>query len=109
MRQTLLIALGALVLTIGCPVAWPPALCQVPTAPSVPHPENLLRLFTEMDTSRLQDFNTVTKGAKEYDGLFKLYQKEDRLYMEILPHQFDKPVLCPIAVARGAGLGGYTL
>src|SRR5262249_56889614 len=30
-------------------------------------------------------------------------------YMEIQPQQFDKPVLCPIAVARGGGMGGQTL
>jgi hypothetical protein len=106
MRQILLIALETAVLTLGC---WNPALAQVPTAPAAQPPENLLRLFSGMDTSHLQDFNTVIKGAKEYDGLYKLYQKDDRLYMEILPQQFDKPILCPIAVARGAGLGGYTL
>src|SRR4029077_2673238 len=51
----------------------------------------------------------VTQGAKTYDGLFKLYQKDDHVYMEIPPHHMNKPVLCPIAIARGAGLGGQTL
>jgi hypothetical protein len=51
----------------------------------------------------------LTRGAKTYDGLFKLYQKDDHVYMEIPPHHLNKPVLCPIAIARGAGLGGYTL
>jgi hypothetical protein len=59
--------------------------------------------------SRFQDFNTVVRGAKTYDGLFKLHQKDEHLYMEIQPQQFGKPVLCPIAVARGGGLGGFTL
>ena len=35
--------------------------------------------------------------------------KEDRLYAEIQPQQFDKPLLCPIAIARGMAMGGYTL
>ena len=48
--------------------------------------------------SRLQQ---VVDGAKEYDGLFKLHQKDDHLYAEIKPHQFDQPFLCPIAIARG--------
>jgi hypothetical protein len=56
-----------------------------------------------------QDFNTVVRGAKEYDGLYKLWQKDENLYMEIKPHQLNQPVLCPIAVARGAGMGGFTL
>ena len=55
------------------------------------------------------DFNKLVKGAKEVDGLFKLYQKDDHVYMEIMPHQFDKPLLSPIAIARGLGTGGTTL
>jgi hypothetical protein len=99
MRHTLLIALGAAALTAGWLGFSPTALGQVPFGP-----------HAEGETPpRFPDFNTVVKGAKEYEGLFKLYQKEDRVYMEIMPHQFNKPVLCPVAVARGAGIGGLTL
>ncbi len=59
--------------------------------------------------SHFPDFNTVTKGSKEIDGLFKLHQKDEHLYAEIRQDQFDRPLLCPIAVAKGAGLGGMTL
>jgi hypothetical protein len=55
------------------------------------------------------DFAKLVKGAKEYEGLFKLHQKDDHVYMEIPPHQYDKPLLAPIAIARGLGLGGETL
>lgn len=55
------------------------------------------------------DFATLVKGAKEYEGLFKLHHKDDHLYAEIMPHQFEKHLLCPIAIARGMGMGGYTL
>ena len=58
---------------------------------------------------KYEDFNKVIAGGKEYDGLLKLHLKEDRLYAEILPHQFDRPLLCPIAVARGMAMGGSTL
>jgi hypothetical protein len=58
---------------------------------------------------KYEDFNKVIAGAHQYEGLFKLHLKEDRLYAEIQPHQFDRPLLCPIAVARGMALGGYTL
>jgi hypothetical protein len=107
MRSFLLIALGAVVLTVGWPGIVPLAVAQVPSGP---RPEtDAMRMIADMDRPRMQDFNAVVKGAKEYDGLFKLYQKDDRLYMEILPQQLDKPILCPIAVARGAGIGGLTL
>ncbi len=58
---------------------------------------------------KFEDFDKVVKGAKEEDGLFRLYHKDENLYAEIRPDQFDKPFLCPIAIARGAGMGGYTL
>ncbi len=58
---------------------------------------------------KFEDFDKVVKGAKEYDGLFKLYLKDDKLFAEIRPDQLSHPFLCPIAIARGAGLGGNTL
>jgi hypothetical protein len=58
---------------------------------------------------KFPDFDKLVKGAKEYDGLFRLYHKDENLYAEIRQDQLDKPFLCPIAIARGAGMGGYTL
>jgi hypothetical protein len=62
-----------------------------------------------MAEGRGNEFAMAIKGAKEHDGFFKLYQKDDRVLMEIRPDQFNKPFLCPIAVARGGGMGGHTL
>ncbi len=59
---------------------------------------------------KFEDFDKVVKGAKEYEGLFKLYQKDENLYAEIRQDQFDKPLLCPIALAKGGGsMAGFTL
>lgn len=58
---------------------------------------------------KFEDFDKLVKGAKEFDGLFKLHRKDDNLYAEIRPDQFERPLLCPIAIARGLGLGGLTL
>lgn len=58
---------------------------------------------------KFEDFDKVTKDAKQYDGLLRLFQKDEYLYAEIRQDQLDKPFLCPIAIARGAGLGGFTL
>ncbi len=58
---------------------------------------------------KFEDFDQLVHGAKEYEGLFHLYQKDDRLYAEIQPQQFNQPFLCPIAVAHGLGMGGDTL
>jgi hypothetical protein len=98
--KTTLLALAAVAILVGGSVLAPSVQAQVPFGP---------RHMMEVEPPRYPDFNTVVKGAKEYEGMFKLYQKDENLYMEIMPHQFDKPVLCPIAVARGAGIGGLTL
>src|SRR5690242_12363067 len=60
---------------------------------------------------KFPDFDKVVKGAKEIDGLFKLWfnEKEDRLFAEIKNSQLNRPFLCPMAIARGMGMGGYTL
>jgi hypothetical protein len=63
----------------------------------------------QQQEKKFEDFDKVVKGAKEHDGLFKLFHKDDHLYIELRPDQLDKPLLCPIAIARGAGMGGYTL
>src|SRR5262249_8504948 len=57
---------------------------------------------------KFPDFDSIVKGAKEFDGLFKLHLKDDRLYAEIKPMQFDQPFLCPIAIAPGISRAGYT-
>src|SRR5262245_53283968 len=105
MRRTLLLALGAVLVTAG----WhdgPPATAQVPDVPPFIMGPGGPR---GAEPPRFPDFAVVTRGAKEHDGLFKLYQKDDAVYMEIRPEQMNKPVLCPIAVAKGGGMGGHTL
>src|SRR5436309_15901587 len=61
------------------------------------------------DGQKFEDFDKLVKGAREYDGLFKLFKKDDKLYAELKSMQLDRPFLCPIAIARGLGLGGHTL
>ena len=63
----------------------------------------------EMPEKKFEDFDKVVKGAKEYEGLFRLHLKDEKLYAEIRPDQFERNFLLPIAIARGAGMGGHTL
>ncbi|HEV3261994.1 MAG TPA: zinc-dependent metalloprotease, partial [Gemmataceae bacterium] len=87
MRRTLLAILGA-ALAIGG--SSTPAAAQLPG-------------------QKFPDFATVVAGAKEHEGLFRLYEKDDHLFAEIPLNQFGQPLLCPIAIARGSGMGGTTL
>ncbi len=57
---------------------------------------------------RLAEYAAISKGAKTYEGLFKLYQKDESVYAELQPQHFAKQYLLPIAIAKGAGLAGMT-
>ncbi len=107
MKRLLFAALiGVLILTepganpsaVSQEQAIPPKAVGPSGLPANPPPEK-----------KYEDFNKVIQGAKEYDGLFKLYHKDDRLYAEIQNHQFERPFLLPMAIARGLGMGGHTL
>jgi hypothetical protein len=97
MRRTSLLALGAAALAVALGSSGP-ACGQPAMPPAGPPPEK-----------KFEDFDKVVKGAKEFEGLFHLYQKDDHVYAEVRPDQLGRPLLCPVAVARGAGMGGYTL
>lgn len=63
---------------------------------------------------KFPDWEEVTKGTEKLDGLFPLHysSKEQKLFMEIAQNQFEKELILPISIARGAGwmfLGGDTL
>jgi Met-zincin/Domain of unknown function (DUF5117)/Domain of unknown function (DUF5118) len=108
MKRLLLPAVAAL-----CAVAWlgadRPAAGQGPQPVGIPR--SVLEALRGADgpERRFEDFNKLVQGAKTYEGLFKLHQKEDKLYAEIRPDQLGKMFLCPIAIARGMAMGGYTL
>ena len=87
-----------------------PAVGQGPQPPQGGIPRGLLEAMRgDQGDRRYEDFDKVVKGGKEYEGFFRLHHKEDHVYAEILPHQFEKPFLCPIAIARGMSMGGFTL
>ena len=73
MKPFLRVALGLAALALGW---WlcSPALSEGPHDPAAAgaNPEK-----------KFEDFDKVVKGAKEYEGLFKLYQKDEHLYAEI--------------------------
>ncbi len=48
-------------------------------------------------------FADVIKDAKEIPGLFRLYQKDEKTWIEIAPDQLDKPYFFSVALSRGLG------
>jgi hypothetical protein len=60
-------------------------------------------------------FAEVIKGAKETKGWFTTYEKDDKLWLEVMPEQFDAPVALTMNMTHGIGerglygnfMGGY--
>lgn len=51
-------------------------------------------------------FAEVIKDAKEISGFFNLYEKEDKLWLEIKPDQFDRPFFFSMHQTRSVGERG---
>lgn len=58
---------------------------------------------------KLRDFKEVTDGGEKFDGFFTLWKKDDHVYGEIKPPQFDQPFIMPISIARGLAQAGSPL
>ena len=50
-----------------------------------------------------RSFESVVKDAKVFPGFFPLYEKEDRVFLELKPEQFDTPYYLSINRSRGLG------
>jgi len=107
-----LAAIAALLATGGCattssaPSTDPAATATAPRAaassappqPAAPQP------------GQPRPFADVIKDAKETAGLFRLWQKDDKVWLEISPEQFDRPYFFSVNLSAGLGerpfLGG---
>ena len=52
-------------------------------------------------------FADVIKDAETVKGLFTLYRKDDKVWLEILPEQFDKIYLCSPTMESAIGERGF--
>ena len=50
-------------------------------------------------------FASIIKGAERQEGFFTLYQKEDKVWLELRPEQMNKPFFLSINRTRGLGEG----
>ncbi|SFU89037.1 zinc-dependent metalloprotease [Pseudoduganella namucuonensis] len=48
-------------------------------------------------------FADIVKGAQHMGGFFSLYQRDEKVWIEIRPEQFDKPFFLSANVATGIG------
>ena len=57
--------------------------------------------------STLRSFADVSKDAKELPGLFRMWQKDDKVWLEIEPSQFDQRVFFSTNLDQGLGENGF--
>jgi hypothetical protein len=100
MKRHLRTLLGILVLAGGLFVY--PAFTQVPDGDFPP----FMRRGVD---PKILEYQNISKGSQTHQGLFKLYHKGENVYAELQPRHLNKSYLCPIAIAKGAGMGGTTL
>ena len=77
----------------NAPVTPPPAS----TAPGAP------AATTAPTPGAPRPFKDIIKDAKETKGFFNLWQKDDKVWIEVKPEQLDKPFL--LALVNTGGLG----
>jgi hypothetical protein len=116
MRRPILASLVLALAAAGPATADEPAAKDAAARPEASLSIEDLIKAREGDSSRpdsplkkYRDFAEVTKGAEKIEGLFTLYRKDDHLYAEIRPNQFDQPLLLPTTIARGAAQAGVAL
>src|ERR1041384_7400204 len=52
-------------------------------------------------------FAEIVKDAQVVKGLFTLYRTDEKVFLEILPEQFDKIYLVSMTIDSGIGEGGF--
>jgi len=108
------------ILSVGCALALfgCAALRNTPTSPAAPamasaasaaaaaSAASAARAGAPPAASQPQPFDTVIKDAKKIDGLFALWQKDDKVWIELKPDDFGKPFFLAPKIARGIGEHG---
>lgn len=64
------------------------------------------RSLPGVTTGTAPSYASVVKDAKKTEGLFTLWQKDDKVWIELKPEDFDKPFFLSPKIASGIGEGG---
>lgn len=91
-----LLAALSLVLAAQTPAAAPaPAKPGAPTAPATPP--------TPPDPSGLKPFADIIKEAKEAKGFFPVFQKDEKVWIEVSEASYERPFLLTWNTTKGIG------
>jgi Met-zincin/Domain of unknown function (DUF5117) len=82
------------------PQSAPPAAAAASGATTLPGTPQ-----TSPPIPQPRPFSEVVRGAKELPGYFTLYEKDEKVWIELAPEQLDKPFYLSINRTRGLGEG----
>ena len=95
------------------------AIAQTPPAPVPPNPEVPVVATTPAQpaapgapvapvaaAAAPKPFADIVKGAQRLPGFFALYQKDEKVWLELKPEQFDKPFFMSVNTPNGIGERG---
>jgi len=54
----------------------------------------------------LPPFAAVTQGARRVEGMLTMFQKDEKVWLELRPEDFNKPMFFSPKIAQGLGEGG---
>jgi hypothetical protein len=96
-------AAAAWISTTANPVAPGTVLPSAPPTLVTPSPFTPARADVP---SNLKAFSEITKGATRQDGFIPLWRKDEKVWMEVLPQQWDKSFLFTVNIASSVGEKG---
>jgi hypothetical protein len=84
------------------PTSTAPGAAPAPSAPTVAAAAAAATAAAAAAQSS-KPFAEVIKDAKEHPGMFPLWTKEDKVWIELKPDQFDTPYFMSVNLSRGLG------
>ena len=100
-----LLALGAAANSINA-LAQAPATPAAPLVAGAPATASAAAAATpRADPTAPKPFAEIIKDAKQIPGYFNLYQKDEKVWIEIKPEQLDAPFYYQVNSTRGLGEG----
>ncbi|CAN7579351.1 zinc-dependent metalloprotease [Pseudoduganella sp. LjRoot289] len=110
---SVLLALSAQALAQVPPTPTPPApvpptpdVPLVATTPAQPGAAATPPAAAKPDAAAPKPFAEVIKGANHLPGFLSLYQKDEKVWLELRPEQFDKPFFMSVNTPNGIGERG---
>ncbi len=99
------------VATATAPAAAAAAAAAIPSAQAIANAQRLAgapgSTAAATPPSTLRSFADVSRDAKELTGLFRVWQKDEKVWLEIEPAQFDQPFFFSTNLDQGLGENGF--